>query len=249
MSPFSPRFMGVSTVFCLMILAASPAGAQAPGEAPAAPEVEPALAFEESAVLVSGATPEGEVVVFGLGRDRQRAIPRTLRIENRLEADAEGAVRWEIGEPLMVHSVWAVVDLATGEYALGAPEGHELERIELPAQGLGANARFLAHEGRFLDLLLVRPASGPDGEAGVGFWGIALGDGGGLDADGAADSRISLDVTRLLALGDSGPAPERLRSKDVLVGVDPQTLVVYAKRLADAPESGDDGAGDAGGEV
>jgi hypothetical protein len=226
----------------------SPAAtAQPPSEPPPAAEVAPAITFEETAVLVSGATPEGDVVVFGLGRDRERAIPRTLRMEQRLAADLDGALRWELPEPVMARSVWAAVDLATGEYVLAAPEGHELDRVELPAQGLGANARFLEHEGRFLDLLLVRPASGPGGEEAVGFWGVAMGDGAGLDRDGEANSRLTLDVIDLLALGDSPPAPERLSPKDVLVGVDPQTLRVYAVRLADAPEDGsvgDDGSGE-----
>jgi hypothetical protein len=74
-----------------------------------------------------------------------------------------------------------------------------------------------------------------------------MGDGAGLDRDGEANSRLTLDVIDLLALGDSPPAPERLSPKDVLVGVDPQTLRVYAVRLADAPEDGsggDDGSGE-----
>ena len=223
----------------LSLLPGPRAAAQSPSAPPpAAPVIAPVLGFEASAVTVSGATPEGGVVVFGLGRDRRRAVPRVLRLEHELAADADGALRFELDEPVMAHSVWAAVDLASGEYALASPVGHELERIDFPAQGLGANARFLDSEGRFLDVLLVRPANGPDGAEAAGFWGVAMGDGAGLDADGEANSRLTLDVTRLLALEDSPPAPERLRPKDVLIGVDPQTLRVFATRLADGPDEG-----------
>ena len=79
-----------------------------------------------------------------------------------------------------------------------------------------------------------------------GFWGIALGDGAGLDRDGQADSRLTVDLLDLQPLGDSDVAPERLQPKDVIIGVDPQSLQVYAKRLADGPDEGNGGGNGAG---
>jgi len=222
--------------------------------------VAPALAFEETAVIVSGATPEGGVVVFGMGREWTGYTHHVLRMEHLLTADVDGELRWEMEESVLPRSVWAAVDLATGEYTLASPAGHTLERVEPPAEGLGANARFLEHEGRYLDLLLVRPAregsddasdTGGDEETAEpeetgGFWGIALGDGAGLDRDGEADSRLTVDLLDLQPLGDSDVEPERLRPKDVVIGVDPQSLQIYAKRLADGPDSGNGGNNGAG---
>ena len=204
----------------------------------------PIVAFEESSVEIAGATPSGDVVVFGLSREWTGYVHRVLRREVRLQTDATGAVRWELDEPVEPRSVWAAVDVATGSFALAAPDGFEIERVELQAAGLGANARFLEREGRYLDLLLVRPSEtlgggqGGSAEDESGFWGMALRDGGDLDRDGAADSRLSVDVTELTALGDSSAAPERLRPRDVVIGVDPETLRVFATQLATAPDGG-----------
>ena len=234
------------------------ASAQANDEPPPEDPVEvaPALSFDEAAVSVSGATPEGGVVVFGMGREWTGYTHHVLRLEHLLTADADGGLRWELEGPVLPRSVWVAVDLASGEYTLASPDGHELERVEPPAEGLGANARFLEHEGRYLDLLLVRPAGDEKGEGSDetatqpeevgGFWGIALGDGAGLDRDGQADSRLTVDLLDLQPLGDSDVAPERLQPKDVIIGVDPQSLQVYAKRLADGPDEGNGGGNGAG---
>lgn len=248
-----PTAAGLLALLCLLVF---PLGTSARGDGPPSEEpveVVPALAFEEAAVTVSGATPEGGVVVFGMGREWTGYTHHVLRMEHLLTADADGALRWELEEGLMPRSVWAAVDLVTGEYTLASPAGHTLERVEPPAEGLGANARFLEHEGRYLDLLLVRPASKEGGEETAapeetgGFWGIALGDGAGLDRDGEADSRMTVDLLDLQPLGDSSVAPERLRPKDVVIGVDPQSLQIYAKRLADGPDEGSDDEGSDGG--
>ena len=221
------------------------AGAQGVTPPPAAPEVAPEIAFESAAVTFGGATPGGRVALFGIGRDRQDWTPRVTRLDDLVVADGEGAGRVDLDEPVIVRSVWAVIDVATGEYALAAPEGTELSRVELPAEGLGANLRFLEREGRFLDVLLVRPESGPEGEESAGVWGVAMGDGAGLDRDGEANGRLELDLASLYPFGDTGPAPLGLKPRDVLIGVDPQTLEVFAQRIADGPDEGPPGGGSA----
>jgi hypothetical protein len=141
--------------------------------------------------------------------------------------------------PVPPRSVWAVVDLTTGDYALAAPQGSDLRQVDAPSRGLGAAARFLDQDGRYLDVLLIRPESGPDGVEAAGLWGLRVGDGGEQDADGVADSRISLAFAELWPLADSPPAPEALAPKDVLLGVDPENLQIYAVQLAAPPADGE----------
>lgn len=249
MLPLRPALFAAVLLTCLLVLLALPPGAAAQDEPPPEPPAEPELVvgFEPSALTVDGAPPEGSVVLFGFGRTREAYVTELRRFDALLTADAEGAARYALPEGAAVpqRSVWVVVDLGTGAYTVAEPEdtgGLDIPRIDFPARGLGANLRFLRTEGRYLDVLLVRPASGPEGEEAAGVWGLRTGDGGERDADGVQDGGIDLDVATLTALADSGPPPERLRPKDVLVGVNPETFELFATRLADAPE----GAGEAG---
>jgi hypothetical protein len=198
------------------------------------------LALEARAVAVAGITPMGLAVVVGVGRDRVAFSPRTVRFDQVVEADESGAARFELPDDQVVpdRSVWAVVDLATGSWAVAAPKGAEVRLIGSPARGLGAAARFLDQDGRRLDVLLVRPESTSEGAEAAGFWGLRVGDGGVMDSDQERNHRLSLRFTDLVPLGDSPPAPEELVPKDVLVGVDSVTLEIYAVQLAAPPSDG-----------
>jgi len=222
----------------LLTLAASltaPLRAQPPDGSPPL-----AVSFETAALAVEGVTAKGRAAVFGVGRNRVDYTARTLRFDQVVTADEAGSARFELPDEETVpgRSVWVVVDLATGALLVAAPEGAELRRIETPARGLGAAARFLDQEGRRLDVLLVRPASGPEGAEASGVWGLRLGDGGPMDGDGKVDHNLSLRFVDLRPLAGSPPAPDRLAPKDVLVGVDPESLEIYAEQLAAPPADG-----------
>jgi len=215
-----------------LLLSAAPALAQPP-EAPA-----PALAFEESAVVIENVAPESRHAIVGVNRGFEAFVGSMDRFDGRVEAGEEGVARFELPseERLSPRSVWAAVDLVSGDLVVGAPEGTEVHRIDPPGRGLGFAARFLEGEGRFLDVLLVRPEEGPEGEEAAGVWAVRAIDGGRDDRDGEANSRISLAVADLVELLESGPAPERLRPKDVLVGIEPASLRIFVVQLADGPE-------------
>jgi len=206
------------------------------------PEGEPPLtvSWEAQALVIDGGTPMARAAVLGVGRDRVNYTARTLRFDQVVTADETGAARFELPDQEAVpqRSVWVVVDLATGDFTVAAPEGAELRRIETPARGLGAAARFLDQEGRRLDVLLVRPESGPEGVGASGVWGLRVGDGGRMDGDGKVDHNLSLRFADLQPLAESPAAPDRLAPKDVLVGVDPESLEIYAEQLAAPPADG-----------
>lgn len=191
----------------------------------------PSLSFEASAVVVSGVTSGGSVAVMGVSRGFNGFTGYYLRTDEVLtDADGDGSVRLELELPLSeVFSVWAAVDVTTGELGLGAPEGTEL----VPASGLpaiavsGDGTLLTAPVGRWAYTLWVRP-----GQGGSGVWGAVVGDGGSGDEDGAEDGSVSARVSTFAALdGAESAVPASLVTGDVVVVVDPETFAVETVRL------------------
>jgi hypothetical protein len=190
----------------------------------------PVVQFEESSVTATGVTPGGAVVVFGVAKELRGFLVHQERIDAVLTAGADGVAVLARETPVPAQSVWAVVDLATGELALGAPEGSELREIPFPAAALAADLRALQGRYESLDVLVVRP--GAAGSEGLGAWGLFVADGGERDGDGRQDRRLRASLSQLLPLGDSPAPPESLVEGDVVVAVDSETLQVFAARLA-----------------
>lgn len=205
--------------------------------APLAAAASPTITLAERSVALEGLTPDGRAVLFSIGQPPGHLMRVTARHEEAVVADAAGAVTVELPSPVPERSVWAVVDLESGELALTAPEGFELREVAFPGRGLGAARRTLRDERRFLDVLLVRPAagvpSGGDAAAETGAWRRTFGDGGESDGDGTVDGVIEAPIERLRPIGDSPAAPPvELRPGDVVVAIDPITLEIYAAKLA-----------------
>lgn len=204
---------------------------------PAASSQEWPVRFEESAVVVERGAADAPLAVFAVERGRRGFMPYVDSHGQLVRTSASGSVRLELAEPVASWSVWAVVDLVTGGHVLASPpEGPGLRRVDFPRPGLGNAGAFLEDWRELLDVLLVRPAAavpeGHDPAAEVGAWRLLLGDGARWDGDGEVNARVRLTPALMQPLGDSPPAPERLRPGDVLVAIDSRTLEVYATTLA-----------------
>lgn len=181
-----------------------------------------AVGFEAEAVVVSGAAPGGQVVVFGVAREVADYAETLVRREAVVTADATGAARYEIGRAVAPQSVWVAVDLATGGTAAAAPAGFELVERDFRGRGvlrgLLSDADGLEDARPFLEVLLVRP-----GAVG-GAWGASVGDGGAADEDGAGDGKLRVSLARLRPVGSSGAAPERFAPGDTVAAIEPRSL-------------------------
>jgi hypothetical protein len=209
--------IGLSTL-ALAGAATTPAAAQ------------PVLGFEARAVVVSAVPPGGEVALFGVGKGHNGFTGYVARWQEALaDDDGDGAARLELAFALPWKSVWAAVELGSGELVLGAPEGFALREVAFPAGAIEADGRALRDSRRYVDVLWARPGHGPE----AGVWGAAFGDGGANDGDGAEDGAIRAPASAFapLAPGGSGP-PDRFAPGDTVVVVDRESLEVYAARLA-----------------
>lgn len=214
------------------------------------------VSFEEAAVVVAGATEGSDVAFYSIAREPRGAYQSVVRRSGLAYADAQGEARFDVesgpeGGGVPLKSVWAVVDLATGAYAVAAPEGFDLRPVPLPGQAFQVGApgvvNRLRHEYPSVDLLVVRP--------GVGAWSLRSVDQGPTDHDPADDDRVLTSLEDLESLDGLGtPPPERYGRDDVVIFIEPGELRYAATRLLGPPPSPDgeedgetaseDGAGD-----
>jgi hypothetical protein len=207
-------------------------------EASAPPEL--LVSFEEAAVLAVELTPGGDAVFWSVGREPLGAVQRVVRHHGLAVVDALGEARFEPETgSVLLKSVWAVSDVATGAFAISAPPGFVLREIPFPGNGfaVGAPGRVnrLRHPKSSLDLLMIRP--------GVGAWRLRAHDTGAKDRDGKDDDRVMTDLDDLEPFDPAGPEPaERFARGDVVVVVDPHDLTYYATRLLGPPAPGEEEA-------
>lgn len=225
------RVLRASATAALVLLLSALPGAAAP------PEVE----FREHEVLASSVTPGGTTAFWWLARGVDGFAPWTSRLsELVVDEDGDGAVSLSYDEGVPQDSLWAVVDLTSGEYVLASPADGPLREVEPPrglARSLPGRGE-IGDERRRLEVLVVRPGSG--GEPGA--WTGGAEDGGAGDGDGRRDGRTQARLERLEPLEVEGPRPPRaLRAGDLVVAGDAQELVFWAQRLN---EEGTGGEGD-----
>lgn len=166
----------------------------------------PVIAFEQSAVVITGVTPNAQVVVFGVSRQPVAYVWRTSNVSVTVESDAEGTARLELERPVWVNSIYAAVDFTTGRYAIASPQG-------TPRRVTDA---FETDRGRYR-VLCVRP--------GEGAWRISPDD---LRTGG--DRRLAGESVqndrRMPAIAGEQVSPGRLRSQDVVIVIDPEQMAV-----------------------
>lgn len=195
------------------------------GFAPAAAEAGgPSLDFEAQRVVLGGLTPSGNLAWYSISREPQGYSTRIVQRSGLATADALGGAAIELEGDLAPVSVWVVVDLEGGGFAVGAPPATSFHDVGFDPGSLVASSPGkldrLVHARPYLELFLARP--------GVGAWVMAAGDGGEGDDDGAQDGLLHTPLAALQSLEGSPPPPDELQAHDVLVMVDPRTLEYYA---------------------
>lgn len=178
--------------------------------------------------MADGVTPGGQAVWFSVAHERGEWLTSLVRRDDIvLDDDADGTVSFAVESGVPQLSVWAVVDLASGRFAVAAPDGTPLREIDFPGNSVTRGPRggleVLENRGEYLEVLLVRPGSGA--------WGLGVGDGGASDSDNAPDGtiRAALDTMRPLATSDAAPA--EFRAGDVVIVVAPHTMEIWATTL------------------
>ena len=187
------------------------------------------LTFEQRAVVCSGFTQGGEVVLFAVLREPQPAGESNI-VQTRLVArdtDGDGTVRFDLGRDVPYLSVWSAVDVRSGAFAVGTKEPFPLRRVAWPSNAVGADTdgslRKLEISGRgAVDVLWLRPETGA--------WSMTLYDGGPSDEERRNDGRIRAALDNLRTITGDDP-PRHLKKDDILVIIDQRKLEIFAARI------------------
>lgn len=187
------------------------------------------LSFEESAVVVEGASPGGEIVWFSIASESADYSSTTVPRSAVSTTDILGSATFEVEGTVPPHSIWAAVDATTGVLALATPGGYPLREFAIEAGAIRSDrsgkVSLLSTSRTDLHLLLVRP--------GTGAWIGRFSEGAADDSDGAADGVLTSSLSNLRALGDTRQLPDEFRAGDLVVAVDPINMEVTTIRLQD----------------
>jgi hypothetical protein len=207
---------------CLLLLAAIPFtafAADTPGGGPA----RVALTIDPAGLTVQGVVPNGSIAWFGVEQevDPDFSVTRRAR-EGVVLAGADGVARIDLDPPPAKRALWVVVDLQSGDFVAGTPEGYRLNRLDrgkVPCRGdIRADSRDdgLLDDRTQIEGVMVRP--------GVGVWRFSGSDGGPEDDDGEHDAHLRLALPAFRALGSSPKAPSKIEGRDLWFVIDPVAM-------------------------
>ena len=179
------------------------------------------VTFEEG-VVVARVTPGASTAWFGAAHQWKGYRLRVHEYVSVLaDDDRDGIVRFRLPAGSQ-RSVWTVVDLANGDYAVEASPGSRLYRRPLPpsafhARGNGQRAG-VVHGEEVALFWLIRP--------GVGAWMARVDDGSAADGDAAFDGHVAALLDSMTAVGASPPPPDDFVNGDIVIGLAPVSLAV-----------------------
>lgn len=168
---------------------------------------------------VSGVTPGGEVVIFGVWRQRHVYWSEVGRVDERVvDDDGDGEIEWDLGKPIPQAAALFAVDIASGEWASQAPQGFGLRALPQERWAMSPDGSSLQAEVKRLHLLWIRPGSDA--------WAGAAMDGGLGDSSASSDGEVAVPIAEIPAIGghDALTSPEQLQSGDLLIAVDSASL-------------------------
>lgn len=182
---------------------------------------QPQITLGDNTVKATGITPGGQAVWFGVAREQGLyRIEVVTRREIVTDEDGDGVVRLDVPGGIVPMSVWAVVDLASGEIALAMPPGTESRLEPFPSDGFvagtAAGPGHLQLRKELQEMCLVRP--------GVGAWHGRAGDGAAGDGDGQPDGVVTIRPAILSSFGSAAKGIGDYRRGDVVVLVEPRLM-------------------------
>lgn len=189
------------------------------------------LTLAANSATASGITPGGRAVFFASGLQHNGYDTSFVRIATIVSDDANsGTVTLTLTDPISATTIWAVVDLTDGRYAVASPAGYTTRTVDLPrnvlrrVSGRTGVVRF-GFDHPALDLLYVQP--------GMGAWAWYAMDGRKLDHDGANGVTL-IDAADGIPLGDTSGNATELEVGGTLVAVDWYNMEYAVLRLDEA---------------
>jgi hypothetical protein len=184
------------------------------------------VSIQDHTVSAEGLTPGGGAVFFSVGHEYRRYYSSVRRVEKIVpDDDRDGKVVYRNDRPVPWKSIWCVVDLKTGAYAIVSPDGYPDRRVKDRASRRvhdASGVEKLEHQRDALYMVVIRP--------GGDVWTLGVARGGYADDvkefRGGGKYRTSLDKFRALT-PDARPL-NQLSPADVVLAIDPGSIEVFA---------------------
>ena len=182
--------------------------------------------FGKTNATITGITPGGRAVLFGVGLKPVGEYTSTFRWAGSGEdTDHDGKVVIDIGQDIPGPTIWCAADAATAEFALLTSVGRPFSPLRLRPnafRGAGNAVTQFAFDHSFVDLLYLEP--------GQGTWTCSESDGSKTDNDGPNGVTV-LSIGRCKPIDPTGGPPSAFHPGGVAVAIDMFRLEAVAVRL------------------
>src|SRR5438132_2660632 len=116
----------------------------------------PDVRFGQKSLAISGLTPGGRAIVFGVGLQPSGAYSRTFRWSGVVDdTDHDGSVTVDIGRDIPGPTIWCVADATTAAFVVVTPGGRAVPFVSLRPDAFhrrGQSVTQFAFDHSFLDL-------------------------------------------------------------------------------------------------
>jgi hypothetical protein len=190
---------------------------------PAAAQIR--VQYAPRSLQITGASPLGDVAVFGVNHSYQRGREMVTSHQSVEHMDATGALTLSLSD-LSFQSVWLLVDVNSGDYALFSPPGYQPRRVAVPPGSVDRLGHSALHIRPTAEMFVVRQRAGA--------WHVHAQEG---TSAGLNDARLTVDAERLKPVGAAQAAPQQLRAGDIVMMFDAPSMEFWLTKLtaADLP--------------
>jgi len=187
---------------------------------------QPVITYNADGITVTGTTPGGRVILFGISRRPLGVAASTARRWLVQTASAAGTVTFTFGSAVPRSSIYAAVDFETGAYAIRTPGTYPLRLATFPNKALRKSGDAYTQLGLdrvALEVLCVRP--------GKNAWQVFLTDCSRRDRDGTCDGKLTVDASALEPLVSDKDDLKDFKQHDVVIMIDPMEMDVMASEV------------------
>lgn len=182
--------------------------------------------FGRHDATVTGITPGGQAVIFGIGLEPTGDFSLTFKWSGVADdTDKDGSVTVDFGRDVPGPTIWCFADATTADFKLATPGGAPVPLTLLRPGAFRKVGPLVAQFGfdrSVLDLLYIEPARGA--------WICTAADGGPTDRDGPNGFTV-VSVEDFRGVGTTTGKPTALKPGGVLVAIDFVRLEAVAVRL------------------
>lgn len=183
------------------------------------------VTFSGTLVQAAGITPGGTTVIEAALNERTATMYVRLNLVSKVlvDDDKDGAVTFDLGHPISPRSIWAIVDVASGDYVVTSPTSALLRNTVVgPTLIRKSDPNLddeLRNDGMAVSAIWVRPGIG-NGTV----WRVRATDGSTSDDDRTPNGHSISATASFFTLTGKDKPPKKFKKDDLIIAIDPFEL-------------------------